>query len=185
MDEIARRLVAEMATMPVIDAHEHLPTEEDLVNGTADIFTRVLCHYSMTNASAAGMDPTYYQTLKDRSIPLDERWAMFRPYLDPIRETGYYRAALYTVREVCGVDDITDDTYQTISEKLQAGNTPGIYRRTLAERCGIETILNQGSLREADGVLAVRIARGDLPKDRAVSICRAWLYDNPRRIYSL
>jgi len=159
MNDIACRLVAEMEKMPVIDAHEHLPTEEGLVGAAADIFTRILCHYSMTSAAAAGMDWSLYQTLKDASIPLDERWAMFRPYLDPVRDTGYCRAALYSARELCGVDDINDGTYETISERLQAGNTPGLYERLLAHRCRIESLLNQGELTEAAGTSVVHVNR--------------------------
>jgi predicted TIM-barrel fold metal-dependent hydrolase len=33
--------------------------------------------------------------------------------------------------------------------------------------------------------LAVRIRRGQMTEERAVDVCRTWLYDNPRRIYGL
>ncbi|MBT3275545.1 MAG: amidohydrolase, partial [Spirochaetales bacterium] len=33
--------------------------------------------------------------------------------------------------------------------------------------------------------LAIRIERGDITESSALDICRAWLYDNPRRIYRL
>jgi len=33
--------------------------------------------------------------------------------------------------------------------------------------------------------LAVRVVRGEMSEDRAVDICRGWLYDNPKRIYGL
>jgi len=33
--------------------------------------------------------------------------------------------------------------------------------------------------------LAVRVARGQMSESRAVDVCRAWLYENPRRIYAL
>ena len=34
-------------------------------------------------------------------------------------------------------------------------------------------------------VLAVRIERKQMTESRAMDICRAWLYENPKRIYNL
>ena len=42
-----------------------------------------------------------------------------------------------------GVNDINADTYVTISDRIQAHNTPGLYDRVLKEACGIKCCLTQ------------------------------------------
>ena len=142
MQSIIQNLIAEMDRMPVIDAHEHLPPEEETTGQRADIFNRILCHYSLTTAESAGMGDRR-DFLHDTSIPLEERWQVFRPFLPAILDSGYARAGLITARELYGIDEITDDTYQVLSERLQAANKPGLYDDVLKKRCRIERVLNQ------------------------------------------
>ncbi|MCK5803680.1 MAG: amidohydrolase family protein [Lentisphaeria bacterium] len=158
-ESIARELALEMAALPVIDSHEHLPSEEEAVRKQADVLTRLYCHYSITSAVTAGL-PGDRLALKDTSIPLPERWARFRPYLDAIRDTGHARAAQLTARHLFDVDDINDDTYIDLSEKLQAGNRPGSYKRILGGCCGIERVLNQGAWDDGPQGWAVQVYRG-------------------------
>ena len=162
MQKIVDSLVAEMEKMPIIDAHEHLPTEAEVIAQTADVFTRIYCHYSITSTETAGM-PAYdgvypREMLHDTSIPLQERWRRFRPYLDAIRETGYARAAQITARDLYGIEDINDDTYEELSRRLQADNTPGIYDRVFRDKCKIECVLNQGPWVGQDGDLAREVS---------------------------
>ena len=142
MNEIVNSLVAEMDRMPIIDAHEHLMSEEDLLDVPADVFTRIFCHYTVTDAHSAGMK-TDRAKLLDVSIPLDERWAMFRPWLYAIQDNGYVRAARIAARDLYDVDDINDDTYQILSDRIAAASRPGLYSDILKGRCKIERVLNQ------------------------------------------
>ena len=147
METFVEELIGEMESMPVIDSHEHLPPEEELIAKEADVFTRIYCHYSVTSAVAAGLEGDR-NALKDTSIPLEERWRRFRPYVAAIRDTGYARAAQITARDLYGIDEINDDTYQELSRRLQETNTPGLYDRMLREKCRIERVLNQGTWRD-------------------------------------
>ncbi len=140
---MVQQLIGEMQKMPVIDAHEHLPGEDWAVTHAADVFTRIFCHYSLTNAYSAGMKVAR-EWIKDPSVPLAERWAAFRPYREAIRDTGYARAAQIAAAELYGIEDINDDTYQELSRRLQDANKPGLYDSILARRCRIERVLNQG-----------------------------------------
>jgi len=178
MESIAAGLVAEMAGMPVIDAHEHLPPEQDLTSQRADVFTRLYAHYSLTNVETAGL-PGAREALKDTARPLEERWALFRPFLSAVRDTGYARAAQIAARDLFGVDDINDGTYADLSERIQAANTPGLYQRILGDRCGIERVLNQGTWDDGPRGYAVRVHRGfmDFRWDVAGDLCgvyRRW-----------
>lgn len=144
---IASELFREIKNMPIVDAHSHLAREEEALAQDADIFTRIFFQYSITNAKSAGFSKGR-EWLKDTSIPLEERWEAFKPYLENIRETGYARAASITARELYGIEEINDDTYKELSQKLQQENRPGLYDRVLKEKCNIKRILNQGSWKD-------------------------------------
>ncbi|NLW49880.1 MAG: hypothetical protein GXY85_03430 [Candidatus Brocadiaceae bacterium] len=159
MESIVQGLIAEMARMSVIDAHEHLPPERELTSQKADVFTRLYAHYSLTNVETAGLAGAR-ELLKDTSRPQDERWAMFRPYLAAVQDTGYARAAQIAARDLFGVDEINDDTYADLSERIRAANTTGLYDRILKGRCGIERVLNQGGWDDGPGGFCVRVHRG-------------------------
>lgn len=151
--------MAEMRAMPVIDSHEHLPPERELTSQRADVFTRIFAHYSPTNMESAGLVDAR-GVLLDTSRPLNERWAIFRPFLPAIRDTGYARAGLIAARDLFGIEEINDETYLTLSDRIQESNTPGVYERVLKGKCGIERVLNQGAWDEGPGGYAVRVHRG-------------------------
>jgi len=159
VEAVARGLVAEMEKMPVIDAHEHMPTEAELTSRPADVLTRIYCHYSVTNAVSAGMAGDR-MALKDTDRPLEERWAAFRPYLEAIRHTGYARAAQIAARDLYGIDEISDETYVELSERIQAANRPGLFERIFKDKCRIERVLNQGSWSDGPRGYAVPVHRG-------------------------
>ena len=159
MDELISGLIAEMAKMRVIDSHEHMPTEEEVVAREADVFTRIYCHYSLTNAISAGMAATDRDVLKDTRLPIEERWRIFSPYRRAMEETGYARAARITARDLYGIEEINDHTYLELSHRLQAANKPGLFDRVLKDKCKIERVLNQGSWHDGKGGFAVPVYR--------------------------
>ena len=158
MDDLAQSLVEAIGELPVIDAHEHLPPEEEALSAPADLFTRIFCHYSLTNAESAGFRGVR-DIVQDTSKPIEERWALFKPYLPLIRETGYVRAALIAVRELFGIEEITDDTLPLLLDRLNEHSRPGLYDEVLKKRCRIERILNQGRWRDPAGGTAVPVER--------------------------
>jgi len=136
------RLMGAMAEMDIIDCHEHLPPEKSRTETPQDVFT-LFSHYTRHDLFSAGMDQKEYERLFDYDLPIEKRWARFRPYYDAIRYGSYARAALLTAKMVYGFDDINDDTYKPLSDKIAAENTPGIYHRILCERCRIRASLTQ------------------------------------------
>jgi predicted TIM-barrel fold metal-dependent hydrolase len=146
-DQLVESLVTEMAGMTVIDAHEHLPREEELLAEPADIFTRLFGQYSPSATASAGLADARTR-LKDTKVPLEERWRLFRPYSSAIRDTGFVRSALRAAKDFFGVEEITDQNYQSLSEKIRKADVPGIYDRILKGTCRIERIINQGSWKD-------------------------------------
>ena len=135
-------LLAEISALPVLDAHEHLPPEKNRTSTPVDVFT-LFSHYTQTDLESAGMTQEQYDRTQDTSVPLDERWDLFEPFWQHIRYGSYSRAALIAAREFYGCDDISRDTYQVVSERMAAANTPGLYDRVLRQKCNIRACLTQ------------------------------------------
>lgn len=142
-------LKSEMNDMLVIDTHEHIPSETELIKNQADIFTRIYGHYVAMSLVSAGANIKQFE-LKDTTIPLDERWAKVKPYLNAISNTGFLRTANITAKDLYDIDRIDDDTYQLLSDRLQQQNTPGLYKRIIKDKCNIETMLTLGHWSHAD-----------------------------------
>lgn len=172
-------LLDELHRMPVVDSHEHLDTEATLVSRPADIFSRIYSHYVTTSLHAAGLQKGR-GWLEDPKVPLDERWAAARPFIEAIRDTGYARAAQITARDLFGVEEISERTYRELSSRVQAGNTPGLFDRVLRERCHTEAVLNQGGWRGGMArevsreIIEIQWCNASRLREMLESHCRKW-----------
>ena len=142
LSPLESKLVAALGQIEVIDAHEHLPPESVRIGTKVDVLT-LFSHYTRGDLLAAGMREAEIELTQNTELPLDYRWRLFAPYWEHIRWGSYARAALIAARKFYGADDINDKTYQVISEKMAAANTPGIYQRVLRDACNIRTALTQ------------------------------------------
>ncbi len=162
------RLIEVMENMQIIDAHEHLPPEHVRTSSKVDVMT-LFCHYTRTDIITSGMNPQDYELIIDSEKPLDERWKIFKPYFEHIRYSSYTRPALIAVREFYGFDDINDDNYREISERMQSRNTPGIYHRILRDKCKIRSALTQSGRTDYDDDLLIPL----MPMDTYASVGNA------------
>lgn len=141
LDQIEQKVFDGLSDMKVIDAHEHLIPEKTRLEKKIDFFI-LFSHYTEADLMSAGMKPADYARLRDdQSMPLEEKWRIFRNFYPMIKHGSYARPAAIWLKEVLGYDELNDKNYKEISEKLQADNKPGIYRRILGEMCHIESAL--------------------------------------------
>lgn len=142
LSSLEQSLFTAISEIEVIDAHEHLPPEEVRTSGKADVFA-LFSHYTSRDFLMAGMSQADYDATQNYDLPLDYRWGLIAPYWEQIRWDCYARAALLAARKFYGADDINAQTYVSISEKIAAANTPGLYQRVLRDACRIRTSLTQ------------------------------------------
>jgi len=135
-DGLVAELFAELEQIGTVDAHEHLPTEASRMDQKRDFFS-LFEHYCRADLVAAGATDEDMAFFADRDKPEDLRWERFRPFLSAIRTGAYARSALLVVRELLGLDDLSDRTYRAVGEKLREINKPGLYDHILRERCNI------------------------------------------------
>lgn len=140
--ELEKHLCEAMEELEIIDAHEHLGPEKVRVESPVDVFT-LFSHYTRGDLGVAGMSEEDYQALFNQDIPLERRWELFAPYWREIRWGSYARAALLAAQQFYGFDDINDETYEPLSQKMKEANKPGLYERVLRDTCKIRTALTQ------------------------------------------
>ena len=122
----------------IVDTHEHLPPEEARIGAPVDVLSQFYLHYTSSDLIAAGMPEEDILMVRDTSKPLDDRWEVFEPWWEKVRNTGYSRCVEIAARDLYGVDGINRDTYQMLSKRIQEHNKPGLYRWVLKENAGID-----------------------------------------------
>jgi len=161
LSSVGESILRAIEEFEIIDAHEHLPPESVRLEHKADVFT-LFSHYTRVDLWAAGMPRSrespwgpsgpgdYWDMIHNPSIPLEKRWEMFAPYLKRIRYGSYARPAFIAAREIYGFNDVNEENYRMVSERIAAENRPGIYRRILREKCRIRVALTQQNRTDYD-----------------------------------
>jgi hypothetical protein len=126
----------------MVDTHEHLIPEPDRLNADVDVLATFFPHYASSDLKSAGMPEEELLRIRKATVPLEERWQLFEPWWERIRNTGYARAMEIAVRDLYGEDGINADNYADLSGKIKARNKEGLYRWVLRERSGIEVSIN-------------------------------------------
>ncbi|MFQ6095241.1 MAG: amidohydrolase family protein [Candidatus Bathyarchaeia archaeon] len=122
----------------IVDTHEHLVQEKERVANKVDLFETILAHYASSDLVSSGMPLKDLERIRDPGLPLQERWELFEPYWEMIRNTGYARALNIAVRDLYGVDGISEGTYKNLVLRMEEANKPGLYHWVLKEKSGIE-----------------------------------------------
>jgi hypothetical protein len=125
------------ARMTIFDTHEHLWHEDARLQRKVDFFL-LFSHYTDSDLVTAGMSPQAVRELQNPDIPLEKRWRDFAPYWPYARTTGYGRCMLIAARDLYGIEDINEQTYPLLSERISAANRPGWFETVMKEKARIE-----------------------------------------------
>jgi len=122
----------------LIDTHEHLPPESERVNKVVNVLSQFYLHYTSSDLISAGMSMEDLIYIKDTKIPLDDRWAVFEPWWEKIKNTGYSRCMEIAARDLYGVNGINSETYKQLSRKMMDRNKEGLYKWVLKEKARVD-----------------------------------------------
>src|SRR5659263_36305 len=139
MNELYGELLEEISRMPVIDTHEHLESEDSRLKRKVDLFNTFMMHYASCDLISAGMLLADMDFLKSESDDLTRKWSVFKPFWEKSKNTTYCKALIYAVKEIYGIEGISEGTYQAIDAAMKAASTIGLYRHVLKDLCNIET----------------------------------------------
>lgn len=79
MDKIKLEILNSIEGIKVIDAHEHLDPEIDVIKKEHDLFT-LFSDYTSLDLKRAGMSEEESAMIFKTSIPIEQRWKIFKPY---------------------------------------------------------------------------------------------------------
>ncbi|MBN2415540.1 amidohydrolase family protein [bacterium] len=143
----AAALASYIQSLRLIDVHEHLYIEQDYRKNPPDNIFALFYPSAYDDLISAGMPEPDWQIIMNPAFPLSDRWALFAPYWQRIRNTGFGHIPLIIAKDLYGIDDINDSTYAELNRRMAACHEPGWYRRVLRDNAGIEMIVeDMGSL---------------------------------------
>jgi len=146
----------------LIDTHEHLITEEERIEKADQLdFTYLFSHYTNEDLVSASNLRGIMSIVFSNDFPLEDRWELFKPFLQEVRNTAYTRASLLAARDIYGIKDINDETYVSLSEKIRENSKPGLYKTILQDMSGIELSIIDGGHRRYDTMYYRHVERFD------------------------
>ena len=138
----------------IVNTHEHFNTEAGRMASDVDFFTLVE-GYLLSDMTSSGMTGEERIFIKDGNIPVEDRWKVFYPHWQKVKNTGYGRSLSHTVKGLFEIDVIDDDTFPLINRKmLETNEKEGWYNHVLKDKSRIDlTIIDPlGSYTHADTV---------------------------------
>lgn len=134
---LASDLLAAIERMPLVNTHEHIIPEEERTASRVDFFT-LAGHYAINDAISAGLSGDGLALVRNADAPMARRWNAFQPFWDHSRLTGYGLALRTAIRDIYGIDRISESTLPAINFAIEARNRPGLYEEILIGRSNID-----------------------------------------------
>lgn len=132
----------------IVDTHEHLGPENLRTERVFSLFTHL--HYALSDMWADGLNRRMAHSIfNDSGASLADKWNTIAPYWSNTRNTTYNKVLTEAFADLYGIEDVTEDTYEELSRRIQEANKPGWYRTVLREKAGIELAITDTGLRGA------------------------------------
>ena len=128
-----------------IDTHEHLIDEEERLSGTqhpfvkCDDWSEVFSNYLAADMLAAGMPEEVKEKFLSPKVDPLKKWGLLEPYWPAIKNTGYGQAVCIAVKELYGIDEISDKTVKKLQSEYEKVRRPGFYKHILCDLAKIES----------------------------------------------
>lgn len=128
--------------IPLVDTHEHLNEEsEQLKEGDGwqlkDI-GMLFFNYLDSELAVAGMPDADLQKLFKQETDPAEKWKLVKPWWKLVKYNGYGRMLRESIKILYGEEDITDNNWKSINEKIKALAKPGYFRKIINEISNID-----------------------------------------------
>jgi len=133
--DIASDIARRVAETPLVDSHEHLIEEKDRLEKRArcDDWALLMSHYLDSDLLTAGMPPKDHRRLFSANVDPVEKWKLLAPWWPAVKNTGYGQAVAIAIRELYGVDDLSEKTAAKVQQKYEELRKPGFYRKVLSD----------------------------------------------------
>jgi uncharacterized protein len=140
--DLYKRILAGLEAVAVIDCHEHLQRESELPQDEDIHIGRFFIHYANCDLVSAGMpimDMTRVQN--DPGLSPRERFALIALWYRKAWNTGYCEAVRIAIQDLYGIEDLTEDSVETLTEAMRKAICPG-FTRQVFDRAAIDLAMN-------------------------------------------
>ena len=148
---IENRIRNEVNNIRMIDTHEHLASEEEMLNrksGKAFDFSHLFEVYIYDDLCSTGYSKKIQKIVQDKTIPIIERWKLIEPFWNNAENTSYARMIRIVVKDLFDIDSISVSTVEELSKRINDAYKPGWYRNVLKEKSKIDlSILDFGHIK--------------------------------------
>lgn len=138
VSNLYKRIRLELDKIPMVDMHEHLWPPHMLAERKLIDATYLFASYAGIDLMTAGMpgnDLAEIRNTESKWSP-ERRWAAVKPWYKKTWNTAFCEPIRIAVRDLYGVDDVTDETFGYITEKMRS--TPkDTWIRTVFDKAGI------------------------------------------------
>lgn len=140
--DLYNRIRNEVDKVKIIDTHEHLTLPFQLAEMGRIDFGRLFTHYASCDLVSAGMPGEDIEAVKkmDSDLSPQEKWRLVEPWYERAWNTGYCECLRIAIRDLYGIEDLTDDTVEPLSEKMNAVPRE-TWTREVFNRAGIDLAL--------------------------------------------
>jgi hypothetical protein len=140
--ELYRRIHTQLASIQMIDCHEHLQRESEFPSREDLHFGRLFFHYASCDLVSAGMAPEQLARLQnDPALSPRQRFDLMAPWYRRSWNTAYMEALRIALQDLFGIADFAPDTVEPLTEALRAQVKPGFTRRVF-DRAGVDFAMN-------------------------------------------
>ena len=129
----------------LVDTHEHLVEESTRLAGVGPLvpcqdFAYLFFFYNEHDLASAGMPKKEIENkFLSPDVDLDKKWHLFKPYYEKCKNTGYFLASRLSLKELYEEEDLTDENYARISEKISSRVKKGFYREIIRDIAKVES----------------------------------------------
>ncbi len=127
---------------PMVDTHEHLPDESERLRpggaSVCDDWALLFSHYLNSDLLVAGMSKKNLERFLSRDASPLEKWELLAPHWPAVKNTGYGQATRIAIKELYGVEELSNATISKVQAGYERSRRAGFYRNILKERAGLE-----------------------------------------------
>ena len=122
--QLFKRIRSEMDRIRILDTHEHLYFPHQLAEMKKIDFGLLFTHYTNSDLISAGMPPDQMAEVGNMSSKLSpaEKWRLLKPWYAKAWNTAYCESIRIAMRDLFGIEDLSDKTVEPLSVKMNSVN---------------------------------------------------------------
>jgi len=141
MNKTKQQIQEKVYRTPFIDTHEHLNEESDRLNESpkTDFWINLLHPYISDDLISTGLPFEEMERIWKPETSLSEKWKIIEPYWPDIKNTGYVKSILITLKKLYDVEEINRENLVEIQQKYLKLKKKGYYKTVLRDIANIQS----------------------------------------------